>query len=45
VESIYTGELCPSCGEVTLDAEDGEQVERPNRGAVLVLSGNQDDGL
>lgn len=42
MESIYPGELCPSCGEVTLDTE-GEQVECPNCGAIVVISGNWGD--
>jgi len=43
MESIYPGVLCPSCGEVTLDAEEGEQVECPNCGAIVVISGNWGD--
>ena len=40
MEEIRPGELCPSCGEVTLDAEEGEQVECPNCGEIVVISGD-----
>lgn len=43
MDSIYPGELCPSCGEVPLDGDDNEEVECPNCGAVVVISGNWGD--
>jgi len=41
--NIEQGELCPSCGEIPLDADPGEDVECPNCGEVVTISDSDDD--
>ena len=37
VDPIEDGEICPSCGEVPLTGEPGEDVECPNCGDVFYI--------
>lgn len=32
-----SGELCPSCGEIPLFGDDGDEVECPNCGQIIVI--------
>ena len=37
VDPIYDGEICPSCGEVPLTGDPGDDVECPSCGAVFYI--------
>lgn len=37
-EEIRSADLCPSCYEIPLVGEVGEEVERPNCGHVVIIS-------
>lgn len=36
-DEIERSEICPSCGEIPLDGEVGDEVECPNCGAVYLI--------